>query len=209
MKPIYRGLVIETGSGELREDVYRFLASNGCPRTAEHSMRVGAEAARVAGRYGIDARAAECAGYLHDISAVFPNERRIRAARELGLEVLPEEETFPLIIHQKISKAMAADLFCVADESILDAVGCHTTLRSRPTPLDLALFVADKIEWDQPGVPPYRDSLLRQADRSLEHAALEYIRYLWSRRETLKVVHPWLAAAYMELSARLGDGNDG
>jgi HD superfamily phosphohydrolase YqeK len=90
---------------------------------------------------------------LHDISVVFPNYERIRVSKALGIEVLLEEEIFPLIIHQKISKVMALEIFKIQDETILNAIGCHTTLRSTSTKLDRVLFVADKIEWDQ------RDSL--------------------------------------------------
>ena len=41
------------------------------------------------------------------------------------------------------------------DEETLDSICCHTTLRKHATKMDLVLFVADKIEWDQNGTPPY------------------------------------------------------
>ncbi len=41
------------------------------------------------------------------------------------------------------------------DEEILNAISCHTTLRKHATKMDLVLFVADKIEWDHNGTPPY------------------------------------------------------
>lgn len=72
-----------------------------------------------------------------------------------------------------------------------------------PSQLDLVLFVADKIEWDQAGTPPYLPSLLRGLDQSLEHAAFCYLSYLWEQRDKLRVLHPWLAAAYQWLSSRL------
>ena len=59
--------------------------------------------------------------------------------------------------------------------------------------------IADKIAWDQPGKPPYLDELLAGLERSLDEAAFVYINYLWERRETLRVVHPWLVEAYQEL----------
>lgn len=203
MKQTYAHLRLEGNTGNLREDVARFLSSNGCPKTAEHCLLVGDESARIAAMIGADEQASRYAGYLHDISAVFPNDQRIRAARELGLEVLPEEETFPMIIHQKLSRAMARDIFGIRDELILDAVGCHTTLRTNAALLDKVLFVADKIVWDQAGRPPYLERLLDRLAVSLDHAAFDYICYLWERRDTLKVVHPWLADAYEELKEQL------
>lgn len=36
-------------------------------------------------------------------------------------------------------------------------------------------------------------------EKSLEHAAFAYISFLWERKETLKVIHPWLKDAYWQL----------
>lgn len=65
------------------------------------------------------------------------------------------ERKFPMIIHQKLSRVIAKEIFKVEDEEILNAICCHTTLRKHATKMDLVLFVADKIEWDQKGTPPY------------------------------------------------------
>nr|WP_307722010.1 hypothetical protein [Paenibacillus elgii] len=40
-------------------------------------------------------------------------------------------------------------------------------------------------------------------NRSLIHGAFAYINYLWERKQTLKVVHPWLKEAYEELRHRV------
>ena len=155
------------------------------------------EARKIAERYHVDKDSAEIAGYLHDISAVYSNDIRIQVSHDLGIEVLPEEETFPMIIHQKISKEMARDLFHINDQEILDAVGCHTTLKKDSTLLDKVLFVADKIEWDQNGEPPYLDQITQQLEHSLNHASFEYINFLWKQRENLRVIHPWLRMLIM------------
>ncbi|WCF08650.1 bis(5'-nucleosyl)-tetraphosphatase (symmetrical) YqeK [Paenibacillus thiaminolyticus] len=205
MNPVYADLKVEASSGDLREDVYRFLVRNGCPRTAEHCMKVGEEARRLAVRFGLDSQAAEYGGYLHDISAVYPNHARVPVSRSLGIEVLPEEEAFPMIVHQKLSRQMARELFHVSEQDILDAVGCHTTLRKQATMIDKVLFVADKIEWDQEGVPPYLKQMEEALVISLEHASYAYINYLWQRRDTLKVLHPWLRDAYYDLAVLTRD----
>ena len=192
-------------TNNLRDDIYSFLNANHCPKTAKHCMDVGAEARRVALLFHADPAAAEIAGWLHGISAVFPNQERIAVARRLDIEVLPEEEVFPMIIHQKLAKAMARDIFKISNEEILDAVGCHTTLRANSTKLDQVLFVADKIAWDQSGEPPYLHKLRSSLDRSLTHGAFAYIDYLWERKDSLQVIHPWLRDAYEELK---GIGTD-
>ena len=74
-----------------------------------------------------------------------------------------------------------------------------TTLRPRPTTLDKVLFVADKLAWDQPGTPPYADALQAALEQSLDQATLFFLTYLWERRDSLLVIHPWLRAAVRDL----------
>jgi predicted HD superfamily hydrolase involved in NAD metabolism len=190
-------------TGDIKKDMYNFLVSNNCPKTASHCLLVGETASTIAHRFGADEEEARTAGFLHDISAVFPNHERIDVAKQLDIEVLPEELEFPMIIHQKISKVMSMEIFKIHNKAILDAVGCHTTLRKGSTILDRVLFVADKISWDQEGVPPYLERLQIQLNISLDHGAFEYINYLWERKESLRVLHPWLADAYHDFKDRL------
>lgn len=187
-------------TNDLKHDISTFLIQNQCPETAQHCMDVGREARRLALLFQVDPDEAELAGWLHDISVVIPNNERIVAAKKLNIDVLPEEETFPMIIHQKLSRVMAQDIFKITNPGILNAVSCHTTLKANSTTLDQVLFVADKIAWDQPGHPPYIQQIHKSLEVSLAHGAFSYINYLWERKETLRVVHPWLREAYEELN---------
>ncbi|ENQ3077047.1 bis(5'-nucleosyl)-tetraphosphatase (symmetrical) YqeK [Bacillus cereus] len=191
-----------TGNWEL--DIKQMLEQYNKPHTYEHSVRVANEAKRIAKRFGVNEEAAAIAGYLHDISAIIPNDERIQVAEEMQIEVLQEERIFPMIIHQKLSKRIANEIFKVENETILDAISCHTTLRKNTTPIDMVLFVADKIEWDQSGTPSYITEIQEALDQSLEHACFVYISYLWEQRENLKVIHPWLQDAYFDLKEKLG-----
>jgi HD superfamily phosphohydrolase YqeK len=105
-----------------------------------------------------------------------------------------------MIIHQKLSRILASEVFGVDDVLVLDAVECHTTLKANPTRLDKVLFVADKIAWDQDGIAPYYHKLVAALEQSLDHAVLVYLKYLWDRRHTLKVFHPWAREAYIQMS---------
>lgn len=186
-------------TGDLGRDVSLFLIRRGCPKTAEHCRRVAAECARIAALVGADVTQAESAGWLHDVSAVFPHEQRTEVARGLGLEVLPEEDAFPMIAHQKLSAVLAREFFGVDDPVVTTAVGCHTTLQVDAGMLDKVLFVADKIKWDGVGLPPYHKELLHALEHSLDEAARCYLHWLWERRESLRVVHPWLVAAHRQM----------
>ncbi|NLD71832.1 MAG: HD domain-containing protein, partial [Chloroflexi bacterium] len=173
-----------------------------CHATAAHSEAVAEAARRLAAQYGVPERAAEEAAWLHDVSAIIPAEKRLDAARALGLEVLPEEAAFPMILHQRLSAVLAGQAFGVEDPAVLSAIACHTTLKRGASTLDQVVFLADKQAWDQPGLPPYGADLARALDESLEAASLVYLSYLWERRETPGVLHPWLREAYEDLRAR-------
>ncbi len=189
-------------TGVPRRDVPAFLTRHGFPQTAAHVRDVAQEARRIAAIAHLDADGAERAGWFHDVSVVLPLDERIAVAHACGVDVLPEEIAFPMIVHQKLSVVFARELFGERDAAVLSAIGCHTTLQADASPLDTVVFVADKIAWDLPGIPPYRNALLTALDASLDAAALVYLRYLWERRETLGVIHPWFRAAYRQRAAR-------
>jgi HD superfamily phosphohydrolase YqeK len=142
---------------------------------------------------------AERAGYLHDISAVIPNDRRIKSAQDYDLEILPAEFNCPMILHQKLSVVLARQVFGISDDAVLSAVGCHTTLKAKASDLDKVVFLADKIAWDQEGVAPYLSSVLEALKESLDAAVMVYLEYLWAQRESLAVVHPWFVEAREDL----------
>ena len=186
---VIRGLVADFHlTGELPQDAARFLTHHQCPKTAAHCAAVAAEAGRLARSFGTDVSLAEQAGWLHDISAVIPISERVAVSDAWGIDVLPEEIALPMILHQKLSVVLARELFGVDDPVVLSAIGCHTTLRANATLLDKVVFLADKIAWDQPGVPPYRDALLVALTHSLDAGLCVYLRHLWAARATLPVV---------------------
>lgn len=191
-------------SGELSIDVARFFEMHGCADTVKHVNDVAQEARELAPRFLEKAEDAFRAGLLHDISAVFPNEDRVKVATELGIEVLPEEKICPAILHQKISQVMAEKIFGITDPNILSAMGCHTTLKENASVLDKIVFISDKIMWDQVHSAPYKTDVLKALEISLDEACFCYLNYLWQQRESLSVVHPWMEAAYKQLHGSLG-----
>lgn len=199
--PYYHAVAL---TGDLQHDVVSFLQAQNANHTAAHSVRVAAVAAQLAAQYGLECTAARQSGLLHDISVVVPNHERIALAEQLGLPVLDAERQLPMIVHQKLSAFIAADVFGIANSEVLSAIGCHTTLRAGASLLDMVVFVGDKIAWDQPGDPPYLAEITAAMACSLRDAALVYLRYLWERRATLAVVHPWMVEAYTELAGRPG-----
>ncbi len=200
MHPILTNLLQDFSfEGDLRKDIPAFLIHHACPNTAKHCLQVGVKAKGLAERFGADEIQAEKAGWLHDISAVFPNVEWLEAAKALGVDILPEEESVPLLLHQKLSVVLTEEIFGVDDEEILSAVACHTTLKPNPSTLDKIVFVGDKLAWDKRGIPPYSEDLLKALEISLNAAALVYQDYLWHSGK-IKAVHPWMRESYEELS---------
>ena len=196
---LYNDIYSFTPTGKIENDIKAFLLKYNKEFTYKHSIRVANEARKIAKIFYEDEEKAAIAGCLHDISAIFPNEERIAVAEKFGIEILQEEREFPMIIHQKLSRVIAKEIFKIEDEEVLNAICCHTTLRKHATKMDLVLFVADKLEWDQIGTPPYLIEVKKGLGKSLDHAAFVYISYLWERKDTLKVIHPWLEEAYWYL----------
>ncbi|HDR7613883.1 TPA: bis(5'-nucleosyl)-tetraphosphatase (symmetrical) YqeK [Bacillus mycoides] len=196
---LYNDIYSFTPTGKIENDIKAFLLKYNKEVTYKHSIRVANEAREIAKIFYEDEEKAAIAGCLHDISAIFPNEERIAVAEKFGIEILQEEREFPMIIHQKLSRVIAKEIFKIEDEEVLNAISCHTTLRKHATKMDLVLFVSDKLEWDQIGTPSYLIEVKKGLEKSLEHAAFVYISYLWERKDTLKVIHPWLEEAYWYL----------
>ncbi|MDM3965530.1 bis(5'-nucleosyl)-tetraphosphatase (symmetrical) YqeK [Enterococcus faecalis] len=181
----------------LKNEIKQYLVSKNCEKTYYHCMEVGEYAYQLGEKYLTSPEKVSIAGYLHDISAVYPNNQRINVAQKYGIELNEAEMAFPMIIHQKISKSIAKMDFGIEDNEILSAIECHTTLKKNYSDIDLVLFVADKIKWDQEGKPPYLDGLLQALNCSLENAAYFYIDYIL--KHDIKVVYPWLWDAYNQL----------
>lgn len=204
MNDIFKEIIRDvTLTGDIRKDSYNLLMKHNKVIIANHSLRVAEKAKLLAKQFGVDENLAEIAGLLHDISGVYLNEKKLELCRKLDIEILLEEEKCPMILHQKISKVIATEIFNISNDEILEAISCHTTLKSNASQLDMVLFIADKIEWDQKGVPPYIDEVEKALNTSLELSAFKFIKYQMDNKENLKVIHPWLLEAYLDLEKQL------
>lgn len=180
-------------------DYYRFYTLHGKQDIAEHCKKVAKQAERLAQKYGICQETVKVSGYLHDISRVISESEYFNIAYVLGIEVLEEEKAFPMLLHQKISKAVASEVFSIRDKNILSGIECHTTLKANPSEFDLVLFIADKLSWDSTDSEPILEGIHKGLEISLSHGAFSYLKYLWDNRNNVKVMHPWAIQAYMDL----------
>ena len=164
-------------TGHLETDVQNLLEANARPRTFAHVKAVSEVCAQLAVQYGLDERQCRAAGLLHDIGVVITPADMLRYVGLLGLPVCEAEQRYNFLLHQRLSRFVASGHFGVTDEAVLCAIECHTTLRARAMPCDMALFIADKLAWDQPGTPPYENEISRALDQSLEAACFTFMDY--------------------------------
>jgi predicted HD superfamily hydrolase involved in NAD metabolism len=193
-------LLLGLTSGESHsESPVEFLKYHQKYDVAVHSQKVAHEARKIAGRFGLDAQKAYMAGTLHDIGQVIPWEDMAETAHDLNIEILPEESRCPSLLHQKLSRIMATEIFDIKDLEVLNAIECHSTLWSNPSSFEMVLFVADKLQWDPEHGGVFLDEMRGALEQSLEKAALTYIDFLLGRESHAIVIHPWSLAAFQYL----------
>lgn len=173
------GYIVEVPlSRNVGDDVERFLVANGKKNTLGHCVAVARVGAELADRFGVEVELAETAALLHDVSAVLKHQDMLGYATRNGWAIDDAELKYPFLLHQRVSRVMAEDLFGVRDEGVLCAIEHHSTLRDGPSALDMILFLADKLSWDQEGVPPFYGEVSEALDCSLVHAARVYVNYV-------------------------------
>ena len=187
-------------SGDVPRDVCSLLMKNGKEKTCRHVQDVADTCAQIAVQYGLDVSRCSLSGMLHDISAVIKPEDMLRIAAAEGMEIDPAEKKYPFLLHQRISEILARELYHVTDSAVLSAVACHTTLKANPSAYDMALFLADKLSWDQEGAPPFEGAVRDALRISLNAASLRYIDYVLDHGMVL-CPHRWLIEARASLKS--------
>jgi len=181
-------------SGDLKTDITGFLTVNSRQDTVSHCMSVAAASQRIALRFGLDEAIASTSALLHDVSNVVKPRDMLDYAMRQKWEIDASEEKYPFLLHQRLSAVFARALFDIRDPRILSAIGCHTTLKENPSAYDMALFLADKVSWEQAGTPPYYDAVSSALEKSLAHASLAYIDFALDNG-MIRSPHPWLTDA--------------
>lgn len=181
-------------TGDTETDVRAILAANGKPGTLRHVLRVAETAVRIARKWDLEEELVNQAALLHDISAIMRPADMLTYGRNEGWTLERCEEEHPFLLHQRVSRALAVQLFNLTDERVLSPIECHTTLRPGCDRYDLILFLADKLAWDREGIPPYDALVVKELEKSPERAALTYIEYALKNGMILQA-HPNLLAA--------------
>lgn len=189
---------IPTKNHNIDQQIKDFYTINNKTKTYQHVLEVAKVAQKLALDFQEDVNNCMIAALLHDISAVVTPQDMFKIANELQWQLDPAENKYPFLLHQRISALIAKDYFQINDLSVLHAIECHTTLKSNPSKLDMIIFIADKLAWDQPGEPPFKDIVEIALNDSLEAACYQYIKYQFDH-DLLLLPHHWLIEAYQWL----------
>ena len=179
-------------TGDIKADVQTLLYSRSKPQTFIHVKAVAEMNIKIAEQYGLDKDICELGGYLHDISAVVAPKDMMSYAADNGWYIDEAEQKYPVLLHQRISRVIAQEDLGVTDERLLSALEHHTTLKASPSAYDMALFVADKLAWQESADVPVCEapfySLVSDAlKESLEAASLAYMDYIVEHK---MILHP-------------------
>ncbi|MGI6755398.1 MAG: bis(5'-nucleosyl)-tetraphosphatase (symmetrical) YqeK [Atopobiaceae bacterium] len=135
----------------LTHDVRIQLAKK--PKRLEHSLRVSAEAVRLAEIYGVNTFEACAAGLLHDWDKALSAEEQIRRAEDFKIDMgVPLKDVVGLL-HGLIAQKELPKRYPELPASVFQAIGRHTLGAWDMSPLDEVIFVADGIEPGRPQTP--------------------------------------------------------
>ena len=182
----------KTGSPE--EDIRALYEHNNRQKTWRHVSDVAVVNGEIARQYGLDEGKCRLSALLHDIGAVIAPDDMLVFIESRGLALCEAERRHPFLLHQRVSRVIAEEYFSIEDPEILLPIQHHTTLREDATAYDMALFIADKLAWDQDGVPPFYDAVRTALDESLEAACLKYMDYMIDSGKLLYPHTDWTRA---------------
>ena len=160
----------EPASPDMQQWMERLFRELNIRRFA-HSIGVAYTARSLARNHGVNPRKAEIAALLHDCAKCMPLEELQRLAREHQLVEDPSLMQSNALLHAPVGAHLARTVYGVNDPEILSAIACHTTGKHDMSPLDLIIYIADKIEPTRKDYPAL-SKMRMMAPLSLERAAL-------------------------------------
>ena len=200
----YSYVNLPSKTGNLIIDIKNLLISNNKTEIFNHAESVAKTNIYIARKYNLDENICELSGYLHDISCIIKPADMLAYAVGNNLYIDEAERKYPFLLHQRISKLISEKYFGINNLKILSAVECHTTLKEKPSSYDMALFIADKLSWDQSETPPFYNLLSDALEVSLQKASLEYMDYMIDKG-LLLFPHKWFNEGRKYLHNNLKD----
>lgn len=136
-----------------------------------HTLAVAHTARQLARTHQLNAHQAEVAGLLHDCAKCMPLKDMQALCRARALSEDNSVIESGNLLHSLAGACLAASDYGVTDPEVLRAIACHTTGKPGMSHLDMAVFLADKIEPTRADYPSLNQVRLL-AQLSLEKAML-------------------------------------
>ena len=176
-----------------------------------HVEQVRRHTAALARSHGLDVDRAELAAESHDVCRIVKAEELLAMARGFGIPVTPIDEAFPVFLHGPVGAEVLKRDFGLDDEEALDAIRYHTRGRAGMTPLEQAVFLADKLDPSKVARYPFLPEVEAAAHRDLDEGMLLFIdRQAAAFLENGDLVHPGMIDArndaLLALKARAKSG---
>ena len=147
-----------------------------------HSLLVAHTARKLARIHGVNENRAALAGLLHDCAKCLPLADMQRIARDSRLLLDKETLQSGNLLHGPAGAVVAEKEYGVTDPIILSSIRCHNTGKVGMLPLDMIVFLSDKIEPSRRSYPALEE-VRRLAQEDLGAAmlhslqsTLEYVR---------------------------------
>ena len=181
-------------NADIKERVETLFILNNEYKRYEHICSVVKQIDSIAVQYDLDREKCRIAAMLHDISTLMSWEDMLPFAKSNNWELCEAEESHPFLLHQRISEVIAREDFGITDCDVLDAIAFHTSLCANASPYQMALFIADKLEWSRGDIPPYYEKMSKALDVSLEASCYEYVKYMENEGKMSGVHVEWAKA---------------
>ena len=139
------------------------------PQRFAHTLYVVAYARHLAEVHGVNLNQAVCAALLHDCAKCMKLEEMQEAARKHDLVADQAIFNNGNLLHSAVGAQVAREAFGISDPEVLEAIACHTLGRIPMTPLDMIVFLADKIEASRAAYP-LLEAIRQRAEESLPGA---------------------------------------
>ncbi len=192
----FSGLVIPERTGDFLLDIQSVYLSNQRPDTLAHVTGVAVEIDQLARRFRLDPETCRVCAFCHDLAAILKPGEMLGYDRHAGMPLDPAEVKHPFLLHQRFSAILAHQMINIDTTEVLSAVACHSTLKAHASQLDMALFLADKLAWDQPGTPSFARRIREALEQSLSQGCRVYIEYAFE--------HGMILLPHRQLTEALG-----
>lgn len=169
---------------------YDRVASSMKERRLLHSLLVSETARKLARLHGLEEEKAATAALLHDCAKYYPLESMQQLALELPVPIDEATMQNGNLLHGPAASRLAQKVYGVDDPDILNAILYHTIGRPEMSPLEMVIFLADKIEPSRkvyPALDEIRTLAKTDLMKAMELSISSSVSYVDSRMEK---VHP-------------------